>query len=427
MIRRALSSLVALALAALSLVPAADARRVFLTKGYSGAPYTYNITSANTSSFRTVAIAHARNAIAATEGDSTMRGVNENALPYNSQYPNAMPMQLAALLNAAGINAGANNWYGVSGTTLNDYLIRDSRVVSTGADAFGSQTIQGGANIIFNAGASTFSFTPQFNCTTEDIYWRNGSVGNTFSYAVDGGSPTNLATTGTGAFVKTTISLGTAGIHTTLLSQVLGSPQIYGIDCQDATAGRTEITIRQWGISGATSAFMISNVGTPGAGRILQFQTYPTDLVICECGLVNSWRLSESVAQSKSDMTTLVQAVKATGSNFLFLTPPFDNSSTGLAANQNAYVTAMYQVAAEQGVGLIDIRQKWVSYANAVANGWQSSNDSVHPALAGYIDEAQVIFKVIQSILNNTFAGFPQLPMPSNDNDVVLYHERRAA
>lgn len=381
----------------------ADANRVLIETGYSGAPFTYNITSSNTSAFRATVAANSRNVIVQFMGDSTMRGVNEAASPYNSQYPSAMPMQLAALFNAGGRAAGANNWFGLSGTSLNDYVIRDSRIAVGGSAAFGNLIIQGGTNVSFaSSGSSTFSFTSQFNVNTGEIYYLDFSSGSTFSYQVDGGTAVNVVQTGSNTIKKVTFSLGSLGIHTILTSWVSGNfVDIYGINTYDAT--RVEMSIWQYGISGGTSADMINDSGTTHAGRLTQMADFPPDLVICECGLVNSWRNSESVASSKSDLTTLVQAAKAAGANFLFLVPPWDNGSTGLTANQSAYVQAMYQVAFEQNVGLIDLRKWWISYNYSVQQGWQLNSDAVHPSLWGYQSEATLIYTVINAIIANKF------------------------
>lgn len=374
----------------------ADAKRVFIQRGYATAPFTYNITTANTSNFRTVFRGATRNIIVAFMGDSTMRGVNEGAVPYNSQYPNAMPMQLAAKLNTAGTNAGANNWYGLSGTTLNDYVIRDSRIAVVNG-VVDSAVVQGGAAFALTA-AGSISFTSKANCTKADIYQYDFFAAATISWQVDGGATTNIVQVGNNTIRKTTIPLGIAGIHTVLLSWVSGNNSIFGIDCYNDTASRIEVHIEQWGISGGTSGSMVDDTGSPHAGRLTQLTNFPPDLVFCECGLVNDWRSSVPVATTKANLTTLVTAVKATGANFIFITPPYDNGVAGFTANQNAYVQAMYQVAFEQNVGLIDLRQHWLSYANAVTNGWQVNSDAVHPTVTGYIDEAQVLFNVINAI-----------------------------
>jgi lysophospholipase L1-like esterase len=435
LIRKLVALVLVPAVASLSFIPLAQAKRVAVYTGYNGATYTYNISAANTSSFRTVANAHVRNALIYHVSDSTGRGTDETASPYNTQYPNAMPMQLTTLLNNAGIASGANNWYGLlSSLAASEVALRDYRVTTTGASTSGTVLIAGGNDLSFPTAASTFSFTPQAACSSADIYWRNSTTtGRIFSYAVDGGSATNLSTTTSPAntIVKTTIPLGSAAIHTITLTWVASNPSIFGIDCQDLT--RTEITNVNWGIPGATTSNIVNNTNAPNGGRLQQLTQFPPDLVIGELGLINSWRTSVSVAQSKADMTLYVQTAKTAGANVILLVPPYDNGSAGLTANQNAYVQAMYQVAAEQGVGLIDIRKKWISFANAVANGWQVNSDPVHPTKAGYLDEAQVVYNVIQSILQNKFAANDNEPLPiEHDNGLVtkagwLFRDREAA
>ncbi len=82
----------------------------------------------------------------------------------------------------------------------------------------------------------------------------------------------------------------------------------------------------------------------------------------------------------------------------MFLTPPYDGSALGLAGNQNAYVSAMYEIAVSEDVPLIDIRLKWLSYANQTTLGL--TGDNVHPTIsAGYPDIAAVIRPAIQYAL----------------------------
>jgi len=51
--------------------------------------------------------------------------------------------------------------------------------------------------------------------------------------------------------------------------------------------------------------------------------------------------------------------------------------------DQELYVTAMREVAAELGVALLDIRALRRSHAYAVSQGWAVQGD-VHPTAAGY-------------------------------------------
>lgn len=366
--------------------------------GAAGAAFV-NINAATTANFKAAYLAQAGNVPIAFNGDSTERGVDETAIPYNSQYPNSGVQVLADMLQANGINAGSDNWYGHSGTSLADYVNRDARVAATGGTVVGSVQCQGGASINFPTVASSWSYTSRKPCTTADIYWRDTGAGQTFSYSVDGGATTNITTSGTFQFVKTTIALGALGTHTILLSWVAGSPNIFGIDCQDATAGRKEITLRQWAASGASSATLVGNTGAPNGGRLAHLAAFPPKLLIAECG-VNDWRTSVSVATFKANMLTLINAAKAISCDFWFLTPPFDGGSAGLTANQNAYVAAMYELVASENVGLIDIRKLWLSYANELASGLVGVGDFVHPTKAkGYPAQAALVYSALRQII----------------------------
>lgn len=357
--------------------------------------YAFNLKKSNTSAFRAVYTAGARNTRLAFMGDSTMRGTDELAVPYNAQFGNATPMKLAGKLRAFGINAGANNLFGSGTTTIADLALRDGRFSSAGAAVFGGVQTQGGSDFNFPTAAGSITFTPQDNVTKFDIYWRDAALGRDFSWAVDGGGATTIQSTGVAQMVKTTVNAGAAGIHALTLAWVAGSVNIFGIDAYDDTAARREISCLNWGVNGATTATMVGNVGVPNGGRLQFITSFPPDLVVGELGIVNSWRNSVSVATAKAEMTTLVQAVKAAGSNFMFLTPPFDGGAAGLTADQNSYVTAMYEIAVSEDVPLLDLRKRWLSYANQTALGL--TGDNVHPTIsAGYPDTAAVVLRAVQ-------------------------------
>lgn len=364
------------------------------------APYAFNLKYSNTRNFRTAWRSGSGNAIVAFNGDSTVRGVDETASPYNAQYSiNDVAAQLAGLLAGAGTPSGANNWFGISGTSLNDYVIRDSRLTVGGGTILGSNKVQGGTEIRFPAVASTASFTPTASVDTCEIYWGDqGTSGRTFSYQVDSGSAVNIPTTGTARIAKTSFSLGSLGAHTINLAWVSGgTTTIYGVNCYNST--RREISLWQMGISGGTSANMVDNGGAPGAGRIQQLTNFPPAMVVTEMGIVNDWRTSVASTTTQANTDSFITQMQALNIDVVLLIPPFDNgTSTGLTARQEQYVAAMYAEAMLRDVPLIDMRAKWRSYGNAVALGWQVSTDNVHPDKAGYGDEAAVLLKVLNAI-----------------------------
>ncbi len=416
-----------LSLAILLLPFNAEAKRVAIPKGYSGANYTFNLKSSNTSNLRAAWLAQSGNVILAAIGDSTTAGQSTGG--GTSQAINAWPMQLASILRTNRINAGANNFFSDKGSwgqaqTIANFLTGDSRLSATGGMALGSVLTTGGNSFAVSA-TGTLTFTPQDSVNAAQIWWRDGASGRNFSWSVNGGSETGINSSGVTQLVRSSIALGDVGFKAIRQSWVLGAVTPIGIHAYNSNLG-SELSILNWGISGATSTSLNTNIDV--VGRLNMIDIVQPKGVLYEGGVINSWRTSISVATTKSDMVTMVLRIKAAGGDPILVAPPFDNSGSGLSANQNAYVNAMYQVAAEYDVPLIDIRQKWSSYANALALGYMS--DSVHPTTLGYTDWAQVISKTIIAIMSNSFAAndedAPFIPA-ANDNNKIIYRERKAA
>lgn len=370
----------------------------YVLTGNDGISPYYNVNAGTTSNFLASYVAQADNTQIAFMGDSTVRGTDENAIPYNAQFGNTTCMKLSQLLEVAGYKSGANNIFGSGTTTIADLALRDGRFTSSGTAVFGSVQTQGGSDFNLPSATAVINFTPQTNVTKFDIYWRDAALGRDFSWAIDGGAATTIQSTGVSQMVRTTVSAGAAGLHALTLTQVLGSVNIFGINGYNDTASRKEISCLSWGVNGATSATLIGNIGPPNGGRLQFLSSFPPKLVICEGGSVNDWRTSVSVATFKANMLTLINAVKAAGSDFWFLTPPYDGGVAGLTANQNAYITAMYELSASENVGLVDTRGAWLSYANQVAQNYVG--DNVHPTIAaGYPSQAQLVYSALRKLI----------------------------
>lgn len=367
----------------------------------SAVPYAFNLKASNTTNVRTAYHAGLRNTRVAFIGDSTFRGQSFGV--GTAQAVNSFPMQLATRLNAAGINAGANNVWGDGGSwglgqTIANFKTGDSRVTSTAGWALGSVLSAGGNNFGATA-AGTMTFTPQGNVNTANIIWRDGATGRDWDWAVDGGAATNVQSTNVTQFAIVPVALGSVASHALTLSWDLGTVSILGIDAYDNT--RKELSLWNWGICGGTSANLINNTDTVvGRLAILAHASLKPDLAFIEGGLINDWRTSVAVATSKANLTTLVTTVKANNGDVILCVPVFDNGSAGLTASQQLYVDAMYQVALEQNVGLIDIRLKWGSYSSALASGYYHASDTVHPTTAGYLDMANVTAEAVKRAIS---------------------------
>jgi hypothetical protein len=364
-------------------------------KGGPTIPFAFNLNRSTTTKILAgynAMKANTRNMNIAIMGNSTDRGVDETASPYNSQYPLSLAEQLALKFRTDSIAAGANNWYGFSGTDLNDYLLRDSRVAVVTAP-LDSAIVQGGAALALTA-AGSISFTPQQPCTNADIYQYDFFAGATINWQVDGGATTNIAQVGNNSIKKTTVSLGALGAHTIKINWVSGANSIFGIDCYDDT--RKEVTFRQWAISGGTSQSMIDDTGSPHAGRLTQLANFPVDLAMGDCGMVNSWRQSRSVANCQADLNTLIDAVHAAGGDFILCTPPFDSGAAGNTSIQQQYVDMMYAVATAKNCALFDWRKAVGSKALSDAAGYTSAADAVHPRIAGQANRALLLRPILR-------------------------------
>lgn len=370
--------------------------------GGSGQPaFTSGLTKANTSTFRALAQGNTRNLRVNSIGDSTQRGQSFGV--GTSQAVNAWPMQLASQLSSLGIaniKSGANNvWcdggsWGL-GQTIANFLTGDGRCSITGGTVLGAGKSPGG-NAFAMTAASTLVFTPQGNFDTVDVFWRDGASGRNITIQIGSDTAVAANSSGTTQLIKTTVSKtgGVVGSYAITLTWVLGSAGALGISAYDST--RKELTFWNWGICGGTSANMIDNTDT-AVGRVACIANALTspDLSLIEGGVINDWRTSISVATSQANLTTLITDCLAVG-NAILIIPPFDNGVAGFTSNQQAYVNMMYALAASFGIGVFDIRTRWVSYANAVANGWQTNSDSVHPTTAGYADIATQLVPVIR-------------------------------
>jgi len=418
-LRKAVAAAVAVAVASISLTPLAEAKRVAVFTGYSGALGVFNATTANTASIRT-AWAGVSNVEVGVSGDSTTAG--QSAGVGTAQAVNSWPMQMAGVLRGMGINAGADNYFSDKGSwglaqTIANFESGDGRVSHTGAVALGATKAVGGNAFNWSA-TGTLSFTAQEPVDTFKIWWRDGATGRNFTWQVDSGSTTQINSSNVTqlAGYNTPLSMGSLGTHTVNLAWVLGSITIIGVEAYNSARGK-EMSLLNWGISGATSANLIDNTDA-AAGRLATIATVKPAIVLFEAG-INDWRTSVTVAAFKANVVTMVTTVLANTGVPILVVPVFDPSATGNAANQTQYVQALYQVASEYNVPLFDIRKLWISNANAVALGYQPAGD-VHPTTLGYGSMAVGMANMIRAIINNSFVEYDGPFAPSKPRFATL-------
>ena len=371
--------------------------------GSIGVPLVLNLNKLNTTKILAgynAMKAGTRNMGIAIMGNSTDRGVDETASPYNLQYTNSLAEYLAAQFRAEGIPSGANNWYGISGTSLTDYKNRDGRLTTAGTAAMGSAVIQGGAGLSMSSATAAMSFTPQGQWKVAEIFTMQNSAfnGATLAANIDGGANTNIVQDATNTIRKTILTAASLGTHTINISWVSGANALYGINCYDDS--RKEVTIHQWAQSGGTLSQMVDDTGTPSAGRIRQMTLFSVDLSLGDGGMVNTWRNNISVATAQTQFDAWIDAVKNAGADFIWCVPPFDSGSAGNTANQQQYIDMGYARCLVKNVPIFDIRKRWQTKADADAAGYTSAADFTHPRALGQADRAIWLKKAIKYGMN---------------------------
>ena len=120
------------------------------------------------------------------------------------------------------------------------------------------------------------------------------------------------------------------------------------------------------------------------------------DLTVLEETFCNDWRQSLGVVASQTAFQDQINQARLTG-DVVFVTPPWDISSSGDVAIQQQYSNGLTQVALANNVPILHARASWVSNAAATAVGWYSS-DHQHPSFAGCGARASTFSEFIRKL-----------------------------
>lgn len=325
------------------------------------------------------------------DGDSTARGTATGGDA--TQHANGWPNRLKGHIIRAGEKSNSENIFGAGGSFSLAQVegTYDNRLSHTGSGWATTTSNQPAGGYAFRGtGTGVLSFAPRTAFDTIKIYYqRSASINGVVDIGVDGGAAIQSLNTNGSSSVQVLTLTTTLGTHVIDLAWVSGTVNINGIEAYDSTAKQIRVLNR--GRHGSSTVDWVSGSGAT-FGPIDSFGAYAIDLPIVCIG-INDWRASTGVSTYKSRMQTLISAYVAAGRPPMLLSPVWDNDATGDSPNQNDYVTAMKELAAENGLAMIDIRRKWQSWAIGNAQGKYS--DSVHPLPLGYEDEAATIYRAL--------------------------------
>lgn len=327
-----------------------------------------------------------------TIGDSTTAGIG----PANPGRPKSYPSYLTRKFNAVGLSARSESWWGIAGqASVSAYSSYDPRVTFGTGWATGSNTL-GGA--IPTAGASVttaVSFTPTSSVDTVDIYYQQGSGFGTFTVDIGGAAlaTVNSGSPTTAALVKLSVPLGAAGTPTINLKRngTGGAIFIAGMVARNSAAPAIDVLNMGWGSSTTT---LWNDASFPARPRAAIGVVAPA---LCTINLGINDRTDSyavSIDSYRANLSAWVDTLQAQGTDVILMIPIPSAAARSPLAQQAAYNQVVRDVAAAKGVPWIDMTEVWGSYDAQNALSYYA--DQVHAFEAGYADEADLLFRVLQ-------------------------------
>lgn len=300
-------------------------------------------------------------------GDSTTFGAGDGVTDIST---GTYPAYLASLLSSGTGAARATGLSGPSQAYVPD--LRWSAFTGTWDDA----------NMYRQSGSSgaQATFTSDRAGTFLDIWYYQG-VG-AFTYNIDGAGPVTVTPTGGGnMWHKTTVSGLANTVHTVVFTQstasavALGGMEVYGA---------SGVSVTNFGAPGAGSATFVSGGGTGHPQTAISTYMVP-DLVLINLG-INDYFTQGGTAPFEANLHTLI-ALYPNSDVVLGVGTPV--SVTTDVPPWIDYVTSVYRVAENLDIPVVDLTDRWVSYALSAA---MISTDGTHPLKAGYADIARAWF-----------------------------------
>jgi hypothetical protein len=341
-------------------------------------------------------------------GESTELGVitiGSSASTYSSAKTYSQSAYLVKGLNAAGIPAAADSFWGDGGSyehtsTLpaTDPRITISNCTGT-ACAASSQgfKVYGGVPLINGTTGAfiDFAVTPTtmpngtvLNNDSVDVYYitrtTSGQYG-TFTTQIDSGAVSGgVSTNAADSLTKVTITGLSTGAHTLHIAVTSGNVLIAGAEFYSSTVHR--VRVRNMGYGGSQTGDW-SATGHPWQPDVAM-SAYGCGLASMNIG-INDEINAVAPATTAANLA-LIYAAQANGgaTDVVGITLfPVSASSTALATQQATY-QAELSAMTKANIPYIDQFARSVSYAQGLTWGFYGSGDYVHPTQAGYGDAA---------------------------------------
>lgn len=333
-------------------------------------------------------------------GDSTDVGYGAAAaISWTGARAKNTSARLAALLNSNFAPARNDSWFG-DGNMGNAALpLYDPRIVFTAGQWF----IDSGTNMVSvghspmksNTGGSAFAFTPANPWNKANICYTSFSYSGNGPATINAGGGSTLATY-TSNSAQALFNIGTvtaAGTAVQACNVVPTSSNTFilnGIECYDSAT--PSILIRNYGWSSSTTSdWATANGG--GYDPIKAVKTMGNHLVFLNL-TINPLMLGTDVSVWSAYIQDFITQIQNGGTTDVVL--EFGNPTSTVTPSTplaQQYLAEAYRLARVNGCALIDLFNRWTSYAVSQPLGLYS--DVIHPGGAGYSDRAQAKYRLL--------------------------------
>jgi lysophospholipase L1-like esterase len=329
-------------------------------------------------------------------GDSTTFGAFCILADTGNLTACSYPTRLSQYLNTTVLPAQRDSFMGCGNPSVETTCTDDARV-TIGGWIQGDVDSTGGLAFKATATGASMTFLPTDQVNTFRIWYiASGGLG-TFSYAVNGGTATNVNTNVSSVPLQSVTTTATLGSNTLDLTWVSGTVYVVGVEASNSAIGTVQIINAGWSASTSSSW---ANAGANPWNPVQSVPTQAPDVVLLDLG-INDWQGAVPVATYTANMQTLITAFKAT-SDVILVTPDPSAISTGIPlATQQKYITALYQLAQNNHIPIIDNFSRWGSYERTNVSPFLYYNQVLHPSATGYSDFAQSIAVQLLSVVGH--------------------------
>lgn len=352
-------------------------------------------------------------------GDSTSTGSGAGTGGVgqtNNAFTKSWPIIMSGLMNNT-LPVSNKSFFNNAGAPGANYTAYDGRVtLGTGWSNPSSPGSLGGAMFQFQTGApGTLSFTPVGTIDTITVWYLQQSGNGTATINTDGGPSLGTINFNSTSLVTSSTFTVPKGPHTiNIVANNDATIWVLGVISYDSTVSAIDfINASQYGsVIGNYS----SNTNAYDPAVVLA--KVAPDLTIIDL-TVNDSNLKTGVSAYTTNMQTIITQALKSGDVLLIAGPPSNTTQAtdGTLAN---YVSTLKTLADTNQLSMVDIGQRWTSYA--VANSVTPYFDSLHPTVVGYTDMAVAIGNALLgsvSAPSGTLSATPLSNQPANSTTTV--------